>query len=165
MQVTLHSAVYFYQFTNNQTSDKTWTTRFAISDPAGATTSPPNATQPETGDNIPWGQGALVNPSEAVDAPGASSAGSTSSITNVPSSSSIFIASFTTAPFSSTNPVIPVSIQPSLSSQRVATTAVVVSSSTPSTSTTSIGSSGAIALSVTSVMISLIIPVLSLMLI
>lgn len=137
-----------------------WATRFAISDPAGATTPPPNATQPGTGDNIAWGIGDLVNPSEAVGAPGASSA---SSVANVPSSSSIFIASFTTAPFSSTTPIIPVSIQPSPSSQRVATTAVAVSSSTPSI--TDIGSSSAIALSATSIMISLIIPVFSLMLI
>ena len=46
----------------------TWTGRFAIADSTGATTTPPNATQPN-GDAKPWGQGALVDPSIATAAP------------------------------------------------------------------------------------------------
>ncbi|KLO06528.1 hypothetical protein SCHPADRAFT_687590 [Schizopora paradoxa] len=53
--VSPNSAIYFYQFTSPaDPANVFWTGRFAIADPSGATTPPPNATQP-TGEAIPWG--------------------------------------------------------------------------------------------------------------
>ncbi|KAF8468042.1 hypothetical protein DFH94DRAFT_776794 [Russula ochroleuca] len=76
--VTPNSAIYFYQFSHNA-SDLLWTGRFAIADATGATTPPPNATQPD-GEAIPWGKGALVDPSKAVPPPSyLPASGSTSS--------------------------------------------------------------------------------------
>ncbi|KAI0358222.1 hypothetical protein OH77DRAFT_1421533 [Trametes cingulata] len=68
-QVTPNSAIYFYQFTSPTAANRTWTTRFAIGDASGNVTPPPNATQPGSGDSIPWGVGQLVDPSTAVAAP------------------------------------------------------------------------------------------------
>ncbi|PSR73085.1 hypothetical protein PHLCEN_2v11055 [Hermanssonia centrifuga] len=67
-QVTPNSAIYFYQFTSPDSPDTLWTTRFAIADANGNTTPPSEATEPN-GDAIPWGTGALVDPSLAVPAP------------------------------------------------------------------------------------------------
>ncbi|CAA7265211.1 unnamed protein product [Cyclocybe aegerita] len=68
-EVDPYSAIYFYQFSSPQTAVKTWTTRFTIASPTGATTPPANATQPGSNDPIPWGIGNLVDPSTAVAAP------------------------------------------------------------------------------------------------
>jgi len=68
-QVTPNSAIYFYQFTNPQTLTATWTGRFTIAGPGGASTPPANAVQPGSGASIPWGTGALVNPAQAVPPP------------------------------------------------------------------------------------------------
>lgn len=162
-QVTLHSAVYFYQFTNTKTSDKTWTTRFAISTAAGATTPPPNDTQPGTDDKIPWGVGALADPSKAVPAPGSGGAGA-GAVANMTSSSGILTTSTSSnLPLPSVTPGNPpVAASPSPSSKGIATSVVVAPATTPSATGT--GSSGAIALTATSAMTSLIIPVLALML-
>ncbi|KAF9068395.1 hypothetical protein BDP27DRAFT_1224314 [Rhodocollybia butyracea] len=60
-QVNPFSAIYFYQFVSPlETSNPQWTTRFAIASSSGATTAPPNSTQPD-GEKIPWGTGALVD--------------------------------------------------------------------------------------------------------
>ncbi|OBZ74099.1 hypothetical protein A0H81_06247 [Grifola frondosa] len=67
-EVTPNSAIYFYQFTSPASTDRFWTTRFAIADASGNTTPPTNATQPG-GQNIPWGTGALKDPSLAVPPP------------------------------------------------------------------------------------------------
>lgn len=78
-EVTPNSAIYFYQFTSPLTNVATWTGRFTIASSTGNSTPPPNATQP-TGDAIPWGTGALNDPSKAVAAPnfsGGSGANST----------------------------------------------------------------------------------------
>ncbi|KAF8075242.1 hypothetical protein FPV67DRAFT_1777928 [Lyophyllum atratum] len=64
-----NSAIYFYQFSSPCATTKQWTTRFAIASPSGATTPPPNALQPTTNAPIPWGIGALANPSKAARAP------------------------------------------------------------------------------------------------
>ncbi|KAF8159261.1 hypothetical protein B0H34DRAFT_633509, partial [Crassisporium funariophilum] len=64
-----YSAIYFYQFSSPQTAVKTWTTRFTIASPTGATVPPSNPTQPGDNDPIPWGTGALADPSTAVAAP------------------------------------------------------------------------------------------------
>ncbi|KAF5379436.1 hypothetical protein D9615_006516 [Tricholomella constricta] len=74
--VAPNSAIYFYQFSAPGASEKQWATRFAIASPAGATTPPANPTQPGKNDPIPWGVGALADPSKAVPPP-ASAGGST----------------------------------------------------------------------------------------
>lgn len=70
-EVTPNSAIYFYQFTSPNTAataSTQWTTRFTIASSTGATTPESESTQPN-GDAIPWGTGALVDPSTAVAAP------------------------------------------------------------------------------------------------
>ncbi|TFK34023.1 hypothetical protein BDQ12DRAFT_636813 [Crucibulum laeve] len=68
-EVTPYSAIYFYQFSSLLASNKTWTTRFTIASPSGESTPPTNALQPGSNDPIPWGTGALVDPSLAIAAP------------------------------------------------------------------------------------------------
>jgi hypothetical protein len=68
-QVNPYSAIYFYQFSSPHTTVKTWVTRFTIASPTGQTTPPANATQPGSNDAIPWGVGALVDPSKATPPP------------------------------------------------------------------------------------------------
>ncbi|KAI7855899.1 hypothetical protein BDC45DRAFT_505020 [Circinella umbellata] len=59
-QVEPYSAVYFLQFTNDK-GEKAWTTRFAIVAQDGETPAPePEKTQPNGGENIPWGVGKLA---------------------------------------------------------------------------------------------------------
>ncbi|KAG5716664.1 hypothetical protein E4T56_gene16361 [Termitomyces sp. T112] len=67
-EVTPNAAIYFYQFRSPHTSIYEWTTRFPIVSSSGQITSPPNSTQPD-GKPIPWGTGALANPSIALPAP------------------------------------------------------------------------------------------------
>ncbi|KAJ3774517.1 hypothetical protein FB446DRAFT_664953 [Lentinula raphanica] len=67
--VTIYSAIYFYQFISPaEVENPVWTTRFAIASASGDTTTPPNDTQPD-GEAIPWGKGALVDASSASAAP------------------------------------------------------------------------------------------------
>lgn len=68
-QVNPYSAIYFFQYSSPLATDRTWTTRFTIASPSGQSVPPPNATQPDSNDAIPWGTGALVDPSTAVAAP------------------------------------------------------------------------------------------------
>ncbi|KAG6885758.1 hypothetical protein C0993_010270 [Termitomyces sp. T159_Od127] len=88
--VSPNSAIYFYQFTAPNAPVKQWTTRFTIASAAGATTPPTNNTQPG-GDQIPWGTGALSDPSTAVPPPSftasSSAPGSTISASSLPSAS------------------------------------------------------------------------------
>ncbi|TFK80833.1 hypothetical protein K466DRAFT_591632 [Polyporus arcularius HHB13444] len=68
-EVTPNSAIYFYQFSSPAApKNLTWTTRFTIAAADGSTTPPANDTQPD-GQKIPWGVGALTDPSKAVAAP------------------------------------------------------------------------------------------------
>ena len=64
-EVNPYSAVYFYQYSSQQTSVKIWTTRFTIASAAG-TTPPAN---PGLNYPIPWRIGNLVDFSKAVPAP------------------------------------------------------------------------------------------------
>ncbi|KAI0831898.1 hypothetical protein BC628DRAFT_565782 [Trametes gibbosa] len=82
-EVTPNSAIYFYQFTSPQApTAREWTTRFAIADAQGNTTPPPNAVQPDAERKpIPWGTGALKDPSKAVPEPGYLLAGGTGTTT------------------------------------------------------------------------------------
>ncbi|TFK48476.1 hypothetical protein OE88DRAFT_1664310 [Heliocybe sulcata] len=78
--VTPNAPIYFYQFSDPSSSDKTWTTRFTIADASGNQVPAPNTTQPD-GQSIGWGVGALTDPSSGTPAPSGSStaSGSTSS--------------------------------------------------------------------------------------
>ncbi|KAG6908737.1 hypothetical protein DXG01_003441 [Tephrocybe rancida] len=67
-QVTPNAAIYFYQFRSPNTPDYAWTTRFPVASSSGQITSPPNSTQPD-GAQIPWGTGALVDPSSGTPPP------------------------------------------------------------------------------------------------
>ncbi|KNZ74987.1 hypothetical protein J132_05386 [Termitomyces sp. J132] len=78
--VSPNAPIYFYQFTSPNAPVKEWTTRFTIASSTGATTAPTNNTQPN-GAAIPWGTGALTDPSTAVQPPpfaAVASGGSTS---------------------------------------------------------------------------------------
>ncbi|KAG8683208.1 hypothetical protein FRC11_013850 [Ceratobasidium sp. 423] len=67
--VTPNSAIYFYQFSSpSEPTNLLWTTRWTIASADGKTTTPTETTQPN-GDKIPWGKGALVDPSTAVAPP------------------------------------------------------------------------------------------------
>lgn len=142
-QVTLNSAVYFYQFKSPSSANTYWTTRFAIADASGATTPAPNATQPN-GAQIPWGVGALVG---AGGNPAPSSSPSSSSFsTLLPSPSS----SASPPVFTVSQPASGSSTFSSLAGPITSTTVVgspqVNSNSAPApstTSTTSTHSSGA----------------------
>ncbi|KAF7795003.1 hypothetical protein EIP86_006147 [Pleurotus ostreatoroseus] len=98
--VTPNAAIYFYQFTSPASSTTLWTGRFAIADANGKTTDPTNATQPG-GDAIPWGTGALDDPSTAVAAPskgtGSTVVSSSSNSTTVSSTGSAAAASSSSA--------------------------------------------------------------------
>jgi len=92
--VTVNSAIYFYQFSTPDSSERLWTGRFAIASSSGDITPPSEPTQPN-GEDIPWGIGALADPSTARPPPpylaGGSSASATGSriSTSVRSSSSV----------------------------------------------------------------------------
>lgn len=67
--VTPNSAIYFYQFSDSSDpKNLLWTTRWTLASADGQTTTPTETTQPD-GQKIPWGKGALVDPSKAVPAP------------------------------------------------------------------------------------------------
>jgi len=96
--VTPNSAIYFYQFVAPAVINGSWvgTGRFTIASTTGATTPPANATQPN-GDDIPWGLGALVDPTTADGPPSfASSIFSVSSFVASNSSMSAVVASSAT---------------------------------------------------------------------
>ena len=76
-QVTPPAPIYFYQFTSPGATGTLWTTRFTIADASGASVPAPNATEPD-GQPIPWGVGALTDPSTAVAAPSYLSGGAAS---------------------------------------------------------------------------------------
>ncbi|KAG8221137.1 hypothetical protein J3R82DRAFT_2679 [Butyriboletus roseoflavus] len=100
--VSPHSAIYFYQFTSPSTENKTWTTRFAITDSVNDVVSPAQSTQPD-GSKIPWGVGSLVNGSSA--APSASGA-SVATLAGAPSAP-LIIPGSSSAPTTSTPTVDP----------------------------------------------------------
>lgn len=103
-QVTPNSAIYFYQFTDPATTNITWTTRFTIADASGNSVDPENATQPG-GQAIPWGIGALVDPSKATPAPVGGTANGTSASASVgpTAGASSLVSSTSAAPVSSSS--------------------------------------------------------------
>lgn len=67
--VTPCSAIYFYQIYDSSTQDSpSWTGRFTIASPHGASIPPPNATQPN-GEAIPWGFGTLASNTTSIPLP------------------------------------------------------------------------------------------------
>ncbi|EIM20812.1 hypothetical protein WALSEDRAFT_33035 [Wallemia mellicola CBS 633.66] len=58
--VNPHSQIYFLQFYNSDNAtDKTWSTRFTITDTDGSSVPPAHSTQPKSGKDTPWGIGLL----------------------------------------------------------------------------------------------------------
>jgi len=128
--VTMYSRVYFYEFTSpSNASDEYWTTRFVIAQPDGTTTPPPNATQPETGEEIPWGTGALADPSTATPPPDLSGAASSGSAVVTPTGA----ASSGSASISATNSAASGMSTSRASSTRSASALGASGSSTPGT--------------------------------
>lgn len=152
--VTPTSAIYFYQFSDaSEPTNLLWTTRWTIASADGQTTTPTETTQPN-GDKIPWGKGALVDPSTAVAPPSYltnnqanGSANSTSSAaagSSAPAGSTVVAitsspAAATTPAAAATTPAASSSHASSSSTARAATTggATTGASSTNSTSQTS----------------------------
>lgn len=109
-EVTPTSAIYFYQFSDpSDPTNLLWTTRWTMAAEDGTTTPPSETTQPD-GKPIPWGTGALVDPSTAVAAPsylggsqsgGTSASGSASSSATGSVSASVPSASASVAPSAS----------------------------------------------------------------
>lgn len=79
-QVTPNSAIYFYQFTDKNSANPSWTTRFTIASASGESTTPTNSEQSD-GQTVLWGTGSLASSSS-------DSSNSTSSSSSSPSSSS-----------------------------------------------------------------------------
>ncbi|KAH9017021.1 hypothetical protein EDB84DRAFT_1522710 [Lactarius hengduanensis] len=146
--VTLHSPVYFYQFTSPAAPNRTWTGRFAIADSTGTTVPPPNSVQPN-GQPIAWGTGALADPSKAVPAPsyltGSSSSTGSASSTSGTGVSTPIVLSTTGLSTSSTTGVSTKSSAlstSSLSSSSSGSPAASSGTSNPSTSTNSNSAGG-----------------------
>ena len=141
VQVTPNSAIYFYQFsTPAAPTNLTWTTRFTIAAADGSTTSPANQNEPD-GQNIPWGTGALVDPSTAVPAPSYLTGGSTSASSGS-SASAASATSASTATVESTTAVAgTTATQQTSSAAGASSTKIVTAPAAPSTSATASPSS------------------------
>ena len=138
-EVVPNSAIYFYQF-NTPAAPKnlTWTTRFTIAAADGSTTPPANATQPN-GDKIPWGIGALVDPSKATPIPSylnASTASNSSTTATTTTTSATSSASSSTSTSSSSSSALMTTTSDSQTSAQ-AQTVTQTSTVDPSTSTDS----------------------------
>lgn len=141
VQVTPNSAIYFYQFsTPAAPTNLTWTTRFTIAAADGSTTPPENQNEPD-GQNIPWGTGALVDPSTAVPPPsyltGGSTAASSGSGTGVASATS----STATVEPTSTTVAGTTAAQQTSAAARASSTKMVTAPAAPSTSAAASSSS------------------------
>ncbi|KAF9454446.1 hypothetical protein P691DRAFT_770636 [Macrolepiota fuliginosa MF-IS2] len=171
--VTINAPIYFYQFTSPSTTNRTWTGRFAIASTTGQTVSPPNATQPGSGEAIPWGTGSLSDPSKAVPPP-ASAGGSvvsasgallaTTSLSSTPSSALPVTLSSTLLSSSALTTGSPSVIVTPSPSAFIVTTTVPAASTADSAPASPSQSNSASGMSATS-MTSLILPALAFMLI
>lgn len=87
--VSPNSAIYFYEFSSNSSTQKYWTTRFTIADKDGNTTPPSQKSQPN-GDAIPWGTGSLLDDNSSLSVSASSDTPSPSSglSSSLPGSSS-----------------------------------------------------------------------------
>ncbi|CAE6394293.1 unnamed protein product [Rhizoctonia solani] len=106
-EVTPYSTIYFYQFSSaSDPKNLLWTTRWTIASPDGQTTPPTESTQPN-GDKIPWGKGALVDPSTAVPPP-AYLSGTNQSGGSTNSTSAGSVITSTVSAGSTSAPVVPI---------------------------------------------------------
>ncbi|KAF8721815.1 hypothetical protein AX14_010166 [Amanita brunnescens Koide BX004] len=148
-QVTPPAPIYFYQFTAPNTADKQWTARFTIATSSGQTVPAPDATQPGSGEQIPWGAGGLSNPSSAVPPPAylgngttSSSSTSSSSTSSSGNSSSSSTPTVLSSSLPGTSPVA-TNVGPPVSSASGFTTVVVTTSAHSPTAPASTSSNGA----------------------
>ncbi|KAI0091582.1 hypothetical protein BDY19DRAFT_931213 [Irpex rosettiformis] len=137
--VVPNSAIYFYQFTSPASNVTLWTTRFGIASTDGHLDAPAQTTQPD-GAAIPWGVGALADPSTATPPPSGSSSNSTSSGSAVASGSAAGSASG-----SSAQTVVSLSSTVSPSGFSTSASSHATSTSSHSTSASSAKSSGSTA--------------------
>ncbi|KAG9017958.1 hypothetical protein FRB90_012844 [Tulasnella sp. 427] len=87
--VTPCSAIYFYQIYDSSTEDSpSWTGRFTIASPHGASITPPNTTQPD-GEAIPWGFGALASDRSSIPLPSLAAAQNASNLTGTTATASV----------------------------------------------------------------------------
>lgn len=144
-KVTPNSAIYFYQFsTPALPANLTWTTRFTIAAADGSTTAPENQNEPD-GQNIPWGTGALVDPSTAVAAPSYLTGGSTAATGSGSNTNSASPSSGSTAPAVSTTAAAGTTvIQQTSAAAGASSTKIVTAPAAPSaSSSTNVTSSNA----------------------
>ncbi|KAF9485563.1 hypothetical protein BDN70DRAFT_871230 [Pholiota conissans] len=152
-EVNPYSAIYFYQFSAPGTTTKMWTTRFTIASPSGATTPPANPTQPGSNTPIPWGVGALVDPSKAVPAPAFAADPASNSTTGPATGTTATTTPATTpaatTPAATTTPTLTKVTTPAAVTNIASTTTAANSTAGNSTSSDTKGS-GAAALSLSS---------------
>ncbi|CAE6502078.1 unnamed protein product [Rhizoctonia solani] len=148
--VTPNSAIYFYQFSDaSDPKNLLWTTRWTLAGADGQTTPPTESTQP-TGEKIPWGKGALVDPSTAVPPPAylSTNQGNSTASSVVASSGSVSTAvlittqSPTSAPAAATSPVV-TSVMAQTSASTTARAAAASSRSTTSAPSSSANATSA----------------------
>jgi len=147
--VTLYSAVYFYQFSHAaEPNNLTWTTRWAIESPTGEIVAPPNATQPD-GTAIAWGLGLLKDFTTAKPAPSyiTGQLSQTSATGTSASGSSGAVVGSTSVSVSATSTMTMAMAKTSAPSMAMATVkstaSVSESSAAPAATTTQTSSSGA----------------------
>jgi hypothetical protein len=95
LSVTPNAAIYFYKFTSPaEPTVALFTTRFTIAAADGSTTTPTQTETGSTGSLVPWGTGALTDPSQGDQPPNLGNGNGTSTtnpVTSMPSNSSIGI--------------------------------------------------------------------------
>jgi len=131
-EVTPNSAIYFYQFTSPLSPNISWTSRFTIANADGLSTPPSEAKQPD-GSAIPWGNGTLVDPSQAVPPPTRGGSNSSSSGSGFNPSNSVSGTS-STPTSSASSSAVTTSAGTSLSQQSSTTSGASSSSATTGTS-------------------------------
>ena len=108
-EVSPYSAIYFYQASQDGSTNPQWTTRWAIASASGQSTAPPHANQPEGGSPaIPWGNGKLVSAPVTPSTGGSSNSsisGSSSASTTAATSTSVPVPAIQTQPSTSTVPL------------------------------------------------------------
>lgn len=139
-EVTVHSHIYFFSFSNNGAPVSTWTTRFTIAAADGSTTEPENATQPD-GSAVPWGVGSLVGGNQSGgggSSGGSSAAGSSSAqVSSSQQSSSRMTTVITTSSSSNAAPTDDISSDETASTTVITVTPTTTRSTTSRTSTAS----------------------------
>ncbi|KAI0766168.1 hypothetical protein BD413DRAFT_156866 [Trametes elegans] len=139
-EVDPYSTIYFYQFSSPASANRTWSTRFTITDADGNSTPPANDTQPD-GQKIGWGIGKLVDASKAVAAPAYLNGGASSAAASTAASATSGAASSTAAAAGTSANANNVASSQS-SSKDAASSKPAAASSAPSSSATTNGTAG-----------------------